>query len=126
MLGAPVHFSMILTGVFLAQMGVESAGNRSVDSSFFEGRWAFADEGCAEPTNWTIIAGGNFVSDDLIGTWQLRGEKLILNLVDLAVDEETGEAGGKFQMDGPVEIVDRNNFKMKIEPDIYSMKRCPG
>lgn len=120
----PVQISLALAGPFFLQITASPSAEKLVDSSFFEGRWAFAEDGCDEPSNWTMISGGNFVSDDLVGTWQWREGKLILNLVDLAVDEETGEAGGKFQMDGPIEIIDSNRFKMKIEPDVYSMKRC--
>ena len=89
-----------------------------IDPGYFEGRWALLDESCEAPTNWTMIGGGNFVSQDLVG-------KLVLSLDDLAIDEETGEAGGRFRMDGPVSVVDSNRFDFTIEPDIYQLKRCP-
>ncbi|SIN87072.1 hypothetical protein SAMN02745824_2110 [Parasphingorhabdus marina DSM 22363] len=98
----------------------------SVESSWFEGRWTFADENCDLPSNWTLIGGGNFVSEDLTGTWQWDGEKLVLNLVDLALDEETGEAGGRFQMEGPVMVVGSDQITLFVEPDIYILNRCPS
>ena len=76
------------------------------------------------PSNWTLLAGGNFISEDLTGTWAWRDGKLDLRLIDLAVDEETGEPGGKFQMEGPVEIKSQDEFTLTIEPDIYELKRC--
>lgn len=94
------------------------------DSSYFAGRWAFVDEHCSAPTSWTMIAGGNFVSEDLIGTWAWQDGKLVLSLNDLAVDEETGETGGRFRMDGPVAIIDRNRFDFTIAPAVYQMQRC--
>lgn len=96
-----------------------------VESSYFEGRWAFAEETCDQLTNWTMIAGGNFVSEDLMGTWEWAEQTLTLSLTDLAIDEETGETGGRFQMEGPVEIVNSKSFKLTIAPDIYEMKKCP-
>ncbi|MGB5485669.1 hypothetical protein [Parasphingorhabdus sp.] len=96
-----------------------------IDAVYFEGRWSFVDEGCDAPTNWTMIAGGNFVSEDLVGTWNWQQSELVLSLDDLAIDEETGEAGGRFRMDGPVTIVDRNRFDFIIAPEIYQLKRCP-
>lgn len=94
------------------------------DPSYFEGRWAFLDEDCTAATNWTLIAGGNFVSEDLVGTWAWEEGELVLSLNDLAVDEETGEAGGRFRMDGPVIIVDQDRFDFTIAPDVYQMQRC--
>lgn len=96
----------------------------AVDPSYFEGRWAFAEETCDLPTNWTLLAGGNFVSEDLTGIWQWGDGQLTLNLTDLALDEETGEAGGRFQMEGPVTITGTDEFIFTIEPDSYVMKRC--
>ncbi|MEH6701730.1 hypothetical protein [Parasphingorhabdus sp.] len=96
-----------------------------VESAYFEGRWSLLDESCDLPTNWTMIAGGNFVSEDLVGRWHLQDSKLVLSLDDLAIDEETGEAGGRFRMDGPVVIVGKNRFDLTIAPDIYQLKRCP-
>ncbi len=92
---------------------------------YFEGRWSFVDEDCAAPTNWTMIAGGNFVSEDIVGVWSWQDGELVLNLDDLAIDEESGEPGGRFRMDGPVTIVDRNRFDFAIAPDVYQLKRCP-
>ncbi|MEP6338640.1 hypothetical protein [Parasphingorhabdus sp.] len=94
-------------------------------SSWFEGRWAFAEEDCDQPSNWTMIAGGNFVSEDLTGTWEWADGELTLSLTDLATDEETGEAGGRFQMVGPTATNGPDEFTLTIEPDIYVMKRCP-
>ncbi len=94
------------------------------DASYFEGRWAFAEETCDQPTNWTLLAGGNFISEDLTGTWQWGAGQLTLNLTDFAVDEETGEAGGRFQMEGPVSMSGPDQFVFTIEPDRYVMKRC--
>ena len=95
------------------------------ESSYFEGRWAFVDESCDVPTNWTMIAGGNFVSENLTGIWEVDENKLVLSLNDLAVDEETGEQGGRFRMEGAVTIIDRNRFDFAITPDTYRLKRCP-
>lgn len=95
------------------------------DPGYFEGRWSLLDESCSAPTNWTMLAGGNFVSEELVGTWAWDSDKLVLNLNDLAVDEETGEAGGRFRLDGPVTIVDHGRFDLKIAPDVYQLKRCP-
>lgn len=115
-----------LTGVVSGQISEPSETAPSVESSWFDGRWAFAEESCDLPSNWTLIAGGNFVSEDLTGTWEWTGEKLVLNLVDLALDEETGEAGGRFQMEGPVMVVGADQFTLFVEPDIYILKRCPS
>lgn len=111
----------------LALFGTSIAAQqpRDVNSTYFEGRWAFVDESCNKPTNWTMIAGGNFVSEELIGTWTWQEDKLVLSLNDLAVDEETGEAGGRFRMDGPVTIVAQDRFEFSIAPDVYQLKRCP-
>ncbi len=96
----------------------------AIEASYFEGRWAFSEETCDQPTNWTLLAGGNFISEDLTGMWQWASGQLTLNLTDLAEDEETGEAGGRFQMEGPVTISGPDQFILKIEPDNYVMKRC--
>lgn len=96
----------------------------SVEAAWFEARWAFADEECDMPSNWTLAGGGNFVSEDLTGTWEWTGEKLVLNLLDMALDEETGEEGGRFQMEGPVMVVGADQFTLFVEPDIYILKRC--
>lgn len=96
-----------------------------VTSSWFEGRWAFAEETCDQPSNWTMIAGGNYVSENLTGTWEWADGELTLSLTDLAVDEETGEAGGRFQMKGPAMPSGPDEFTLTIEPDVYVMKRCP-
>ncbi|MEP3695205.1 MAG: hypothetical protein ABJM99_09555 [Parasphingorhabdus sp.] len=121
-----VQISLILAGPSYVEPVVQSANPGGVDASYFEGRWAFEEENCDTPTNWTMIAGGNFISEDLIGTWEWVDQRLILNLTDLVIDEETGESGGRFQMDGPIEIVNTNAFKLTIEPDVYAMKRCPN
>lgn len=96
-----------------------------IDPTYFEGRWSFIDEDCTAPTNWTLIAGGNFVSEDLVGIWTWQEGELVLNLDDLAMDEESGEPGGRFRMDGPVTLVDRNRFDFTIAPEVYQLKRCP-
>ncbi|WP_417622165.1 hypothetical protein [Parasphingorhabdus sp.] len=96
-----------------------------LDPDYFEGRWSFLEESCQLPTNWTMISGGNFVSEDLVGTWGVQEGKLVLSLTDLAVDEETGESGGRFLMEGPVTIVDHDRFDFSILPDVYQLKRCP-
>lgn len=101
-----------------------AADGDAVAASFFEGRWAFAGEACDRPTNWTLLAGGNFVSQDMTGVWQWAEGRLELNLTDLAVDEETGEAGGRFQMEGPVQIAGDDEFSFIIEPDRYVLERC--
>jgi len=72
-----------------------------------------------------MIPGGNFVSEDLIGNWTWGEDELILRLDDLAIDEDTGEAGGRFRMDGPVTIVDQDRFNLTIAPDVYQLQRCP-
>lgn len=116
--------TMVFAGLLL---GAAVQGSGTVDSTgaaYFEGRWAFTEESCDQSTNWTLIAGGSFVSEDLTGAWQWADGRLKLSLIDLAIDEETGEAGGRFQMEGPVMIVDSNQFNFTIEPDIYVMKRC--
>ena len=101
-----------------------SASDETVETSYFEGRWAFAEETCDRPTNWTFDAGGDFQSQDLTGSWQWTEGRLELNLVDQALDEETGEAGGRFQMEGPVQIAGDDQFSFIIEPDSYILKRC--
>lgn len=122
----PAQISVILAGLSIADPALETARQEDIDASYFEGRWSFEDETCDSPNNWTMIAGGSFVSADVTGIWKWDEGRLTLNLVDLAIDEETGEIGGKFQMDGPVQIVDENTFTMAIMPDVYMMKRCPN
>ena len=117
---------MMVFAVLLSGVSVQDTGKvESIDATYFEGRWAFDEETCDQPSNWTIIVGGNFVSEDLTGTWEWLNGRLTLSLIDLAIDEETGEAGGRFQMDGPVAIVGSNQFRLTIEPDVYVMNRCP-
>ncbi|GAA0470686.1 hypothetical protein GCM10009096_09490 [Parasphingorhabdus litoris] len=115
---------VIFAGVLLLANVQPSGLGDAVDPSYFEGRWAFAEETCDQPTNWTLLTGGNFISEDLTGTWQWGEGQLTLSLTDLAVDEETGEQGGRFQMEGPVLISDNDQFVLTIEPDNYVMKRC--
>jgi hypothetical protein len=107
--------------------GTSAAAQQSdeIDPVYFEGRWALLEESCKLPTNWTMISGGNFVSEDLVGTWSWQEGELVLSLDDLAVDEETGEAGGRFRMNGPVTIVDQHRFDFRIDPEVYQLKRCP-
>lgn len=112
------------TGLLSGQASELQNVEASVEASWFEGRWAFADEECDLPSNWTLNGGGNYVSEDLTGTWEWTGEKLVLNLVDMALDEETGEAGGRFLMEGPVMVVGTDQFTLFVEPDIYILKRC--
>lgn len=97
----------------------------AVDAVYFEGRWAFEEDSCEDLTNWTMISGGLFVSEDLSGKWEWVDGNLVLKLVDLAVDEVSGEAGERFQMEGPVTFIDPDRFNFKIEPDVYRLKRCP-
>ena len=116
-------------GLLLALLAVPGtaiagAALSDTDPSYFEGRWSMVDENCQAPTNWTMISGGNFVSENLVGTWAWGEGELVLRLDDLAIDEETGEAGGKFRMDGPVTIVDQNRFDYAIAPHVYQLKRC--
>ncbi|NVD27135.1 hypothetical protein HUO14_04320 [Parasphingorhabdus flavimaris] len=117
------YFLFAVLAVPIAPVAAQDVSE--IDPGYFEGRWALLDESCEAPTNWTMIGGGNFVSEDLVGTWIWLDGKLVLSLDDLAIDEETGEAGGRFRMDGPVSVVDSNRFDFTIEPDIYQLKRCP-
>lgn len=112
---------------FLAWTGIAIASppDVEVDPSYFEGRWSLLDESCSAPTSWTMTSSGNFVSQDLTGTWAWIEGKLVLRLKDLAIDEETGEAGGLFRMDGPVTIVGQDRFDFTIAPDVYQLRRCP-
>ncbi len=96
-----------------------------IDPSFFEGRWSMQDEACSAPTNWTMIPGGNFVSEDLTGTWEWGEGELLLRLDDQAIDEETGEAGGRFRLNGPVRVIGRDRFELAIQPEVYRFRRCP-
>lgn len=114
----------VFAGLLLIANVQSSDSGDVVASSYFEGRWAFAEEACDQATNWTLLAGGNFISEDLTGVWQWDVGQLTLNLTDLAVDEETGEAGGRFQMEGPVSVSGPDQFILQIEPDSYVMKRC--
>jgi hypothetical protein len=121
-----MNLRCLLLAVLACPVAPISAQEASqIDPVYFEGRWSLLDESCEASTNWTMIAGGNFVSEDLVGTWKWQDRKLVLSLDDLAIDEETGEAGGRFRMDGPVVIVDRNRFDFTIAPDTYQLKRCP-
>ncbi len=115
---------VVIAGALLVGNGQQSEPVEKVGSSYFEGRWAFAEETCDQPTNWTLLAGGNFISEDLTGTWRWEEGKLTLNLTDFATDEETGETGGRFQMEGPVTTAGSSQFTLMIEPDSYVMKRC--
>lgn len=83
------------------------------------------DEDCSAATNWTMIPGGNFVSENLTGSWQWAEGELLLRLEDLATDPETGEAGGRFRLNGPVRIVNPDRFDFTIEPEVYQLQRCP-
>ncbi|QJB68587.1 hypothetical protein [Parasphingorhabdus halotolerans] len=115
---------LILAGVMQNQSAELPAPVAQINADYFEGRWSFAEETCEMPSNWTLLAGGNFISEDLTGTWAWGDGKLDLRLNDLALDEETGEPGGKFQMEGPVEIKSPDQFRMIVEPDVYEMLRC--
>ncbi len=116
---------ILLVSLAFPAMALAAQPSGEIDPVYFEGRWSLLDESCVAPTNWTMIAGGNFVSEDLVGTWAWEADRLVLNLNDLAVDEETGEAGERFRMDGPVTIIDRDRFDFTIAPDTYQLKRCP-
>ncbi|WP_373490563.1 hypothetical protein [Parasphingorhabdus sp.] len=96
----------------------------AIDPAYFEGRWSLLEESCTAATNWTMIAGGNFVSEDLSGSWEWSEGELLLRLEDLAIDEESGEAGGRFRMNGPVAIIDQDRFDFTIAPEIYQLRRC--
>jgi len=124
MIGTVSHLFLMMAGFLLQSKATDQASNSEVESSFFEGRWAFSNESCDVPTNWTMIAGGIFVSEDLSGNWNWEDGRLVLNLTDLAIDEETGEAGGRFQMEGPVAVQNADAFQYSIAPDVYEMKRC--
>ncbi len=127
MISLPGQFLLILAGALLsADPASNSSPAGDVEAGFFNGRWAFVEDSCDLPANWTLISGGIFVSEDLTGNWEWREGRLVLSLTDLAIDEETGEAGGRFQMEGPVEIVGQNAFKMTVVPAVYEMKRCPN
>ena len=115
---------LALVGILLSADLVTLASDSPIESSYFEGRWALAGDSCDSSSNWTLISGGIFVSENLTGNWEWGGERLVLNLTDLAIDEETGEAGGRFQMEGPVEVLGANAFRLEIEPDVYEIKRC--
>lgn len=112
--------SLIWSGTALAAPPVAA-----FDPSYFEGRWSLLDESCTVPTNWTMIVGGNFVSEDLTGSWEWSEGELVLRLEDLAIDEESGESGGRFRMNGPVAIIDQDRFDFTIAPDVYQLRRCP-
>ncbi|MEO0439634.1 MAG: hypothetical protein AAF067_02040 [Pseudomonadota bacterium] len=56
------------TGLLSGQASEPTEAASSADASWFEGRWTFADEKCDMPSSWTLIGGGNFVSEDLTGT----------------------------------------------------------
>jgi hypothetical protein len=122
--GAATH-ALAIASISLGSEAQTPVVNPDINSEYFEGRWAFAEETCDVPTNWTLLAGGNFISDDLTGTWEWTEGRLVLRLTDLAVDEETGEVGGRFQMEGPVEISSDAQYRFTIAPDVYVMKRCP-
>lgn len=115
---------IVLTGLFFCADLTALTPKPPVEPNYFEGRWAFTEEACDALSNWTLIAGGIFVSEDLTGNWEWQDGRLILSLTDLAIDEETGEIGGRFQMDGPVEILNPDSFKLTIAPDVYEMKKC--
>ena len=112
--------ALLLPGAVLATPPAPVA-----DPSYFEGRWSMHDEGCQAATNWMMIPGGNFVSENLSGTWEWAEGELLLRLDDLAIDEETGEAGGRFRLNGPVRIISPERFDLTIAPDVYQLQRCP-
>ena len=122
--GLTAFAGFILIAAAPPALPLPAADGDAVEDSFFEGRWAFSEETCDQATNWTLLAGGKFVSEDLSGVWKWEQGRLELNLTDLAVDEETGEAGGRFQMEGPVQIAGKDQFSFIIEPDNYVLKRC--
>ena len=93
------------------------------------GRWAFEGEDCGSATNWTFVAdtgaqAGSFVSEELTGRWALTEGVLTLALVDHAIDEETGESGDRFAMEGPVVAVGADRFTFTVEPEVYTLIRC--
>jgi len=124
MFPAQIFQAAMTTGILLcADLQTLTLANET-GSEYFEGRWAFAEETCDAPSNWTLLAGGNFISEDLTGRWEYLEGRLVLHLTDLAADEETGEVGEKFEMEGPVERVSADKFIMTVTPDQYEMKRC--
>ena len=125
MFGGAATNVLAIASISLGPEAQTQVVNPDISPEYFEGRWAFAEETCDVPTNWTLLAGGNFISDDLTGTWEWTEGRLVLRLTDLAVDEETGEVGGRFQMEGPVEISSDDQYRFTIAPDVYVMKRCP-
>ncbi len=116
---------LLASGVLPAAV-MAAAPAAATEPSYFEGRWSMHGENCKAPTNWTMIPGGNFVSENLTGTWEWSGEELLLRLDDLAIDEETGEAGGRFRLNGPVRILGPDRFDLTIAPEIYALQRCPA
>ena len=118
-------WSLLFASLAVPAAAIAGLPASELDPSYFEGRWSLLDEGCKAPTNWTMIAGGSFVSENLTGTWEWGDGELVLRLDDLAIDEESGEPGGRFRMDGPVSIVDQNRFDFTIAPNVYQLQRCP-
>jgi hypothetical protein len=117
--------AFLLTAMVLPTAALAASPSPVAEPSYFEGRWAMHDEDCRAPTNWTMISGGNFVSENLAGTWEWGEGELLLRLDDLAIDEETGEAGGRFRLNGPVQIIGPDRFDLAIAPDVYHLQRCP-
>ncbi|MDZ7588028.1 MAG: hypothetical protein U5J78_02275 [Parasphingorhabdus sp.] len=66
------------------------------------GQWAFGGDGCKDASNWQFLPDGVFSSPDWTGKWEWRGDRLVLSLVEREADPETGEAGDRFVLDGPV------------------------
>ena len=120
-----MSWASLLVATGLSGATVAAAQPVDPGPAYFQGRWAMLGEDCRAPTSWTMIAGGNFLSENLTGTWQWSEGKLLLRLDDLAIDEETGEAGGRFRLDGPVEIKGPDRFDFAIQPDLYQLQRCP-
>jgi len=120
-----MSWASLLVATGLSGATVAAAQPVDPGPAYFQGRWAMLGEDCRAPTSWTMIPGGNFLSENLTGTWQWSEGKLLLRLDDLAIDEETGEAGGRFRLDGPVEIIGPDRFDFAIEPDLYQLQRCP-
>jgi len=115
---------LLFASLALPGTAIAATEGFEADPAYFEGRWALLEESCKALTNWTMIAGGNFVSEDLAGTWEWVEGELVLRLDDLAVDEESGEPGGRFRMNGPVNIIDKDRFDFAIQPEVYQLKRC--
>lgn len=111
---------VLFAALALSNVGAPDA----INASFFEGQWALHGQQCGNAENWTLRADSSFHSADISGNWQWTGEKLVLKLVDMAVNEESGESGEKFEIEGPINVISTDNVEMVVAPEIYKLKRC--